>query len=67
MNEVALKPKPKYLHHQVKKVTAPKGSGSGTSKKKRHLGPAVKQVHGVSRVRVMILEAGSGRRRWTWA
>lgn len=66
MNEIALKPKPKYLHHQVKKVTAPKGGSSGASKKKRHSGPKIKQEH-VPSVRMLILEAGTGRRRWAWA
>lgn len=58
----------RYLHQQVKKITAPKGSGtSGSSKKKRHPGPALKQAPvAPDRTRVLVLDAGTGRRRWTW-
>lgn len=66
MNEVKLKPRPKYLHHQVKKVTAPKGGSSGTSKKKRHPAPGSKQEPVFTGIRMLVLESGSGRRRWTW-
>jgi hypothetical protein len=58
----------RYLHQQVKKISAPKGSGtSGSSKKKRHPGPALLQKPGApDRTRVLVLDAGTGSRHWTW-
>lgn len=63
---VEIKVREKYLHHQVKKVTAPKGSGTTASKKKRHGGPKLVQVQNTTRTRVKVLHAGTGRVSWAW-
>jgi hypothetical protein len=62
----------KYLWHQVKKISAPKGSGGGSAAKKKHSylpsgknAKVLTKTAAPARVRVMVLTA-SGRRAWTW-
>lgn len=55
----------KYLSHQVKKVSPPKGGNSGSSAKKRFKLPnAAPRQAPPTRTRVLVLK--DGRRSWTW-
>ena len=62
---IEIRVRDKYLSHQVKKVSPPKGGNSGSSAKKRFKLPnAVPRQATAARVRALVLI--NGRRSWTW-
>lgn len=58
--------KDRYKSYQVKKVTPPKGSGGSGKKKERFRTPPLQYANTPTRIRVMHMEAGSGKISWRW-